>query len=441
MAETISMPKLGFDMAEGTLVRWVKNEGENVNKGDVLAEIETDKATVEVESSASGVIRKLLVEAGSVVPVGDPIAVVGSADEKIDEAPTKVAEAPAEKKTDEEGGEELKTEPAEEAPREEQKPKKEEKPALQAQPAPAPVAEAEAAAQEGPIKASPLAKKIASDNQLDLSRVQGTGPGGRVVRKDVEAALADGAQKTDGRPAAPAPAATVATAAAEDETVQLTRLRQAIARRMVESTTTVPHFYLTHEYKMDALMAMRKQINEYLPENEKLSVNDFIIKAVALTLREFPNLNASFAGDKVIRHGAVNVGIAVAVEGGLLTVVTRNTDQQPLRALSSEAKRMAAGAREGKVRPNDIEGSTFSVSNLGMFDVENFAAIINPPEAGILAVGSARQVPVVENNEIKIGWRMKATISVDHRVSDGAEAAQFMQKLAEFLETPVRMLV
>ncbi|HSL31755.1 MAG TPA: 2-oxo acid dehydrogenase subunit E2, partial [Anaerolineales bacterium] len=180
---------------------------------------------------------------------------------------------------------------------------------------------------------------------------------------------------------------------------------------------------------------------EYLPDNEKLSVNDFIIKAVALTLREFPNINASFGGDKVIRHGAVNVGIAVAVEGGLLTVVTRNTDQQPLRALSSEAKRMAAGAREGKVRPNDIEGSTFSVSNLGMFDVENFAAIINPPEAGILAVGSARQVPVVENNEIKIGWRMKATISVDHRVSDGAEAAQFMQKLAEFLETPVRMLV
>jgi pyruvate dehydrogenase E2 component (dihydrolipoamide acetyltransferase) len=192
---------------------------------------------------------------------------------------------------------------------------------------------------------------------------------------------------------------------------------------------------------MDALMALRKQINDYLPENEKLSVNDFIIKAVALTLREFPNLNSSFAGDKAIRHGAVNVGVAVAVEGGLLTVVNRNTDQQPLRALSADVKRMVAGAREGKVRPNDIEGSTFSISNMGMFDVENFLAIINPPEAGIIAVGSARQVPVVENNEIKIGWRMKATISVDHRVSDGAEAAQFMQKLAEFLENPVRMLV
>lgn len=430
MAETISMPKLGFDMAEGVLVRWVKNEGENVNKGDVLAEIETDKATVEVESSASGVVRKLLVEAGSVVPVGDPIAVVGSADEKIEDAPTKVTEAPAEKKTDEQGGEELKTEPSE-ARKQEAQPKAEEKPAPPAQPAQAPV-------QEGPVKASPLAKKIARDNNVDLTRVQGTGPGGRVVRKDVEAALSGAQPSTPTRqPAAPAPVA----ATAEDETIQLTKLRQAIARRMVESTTSVPHFYVTHEYKMDALMTLRKQVNDYLPENEKVSVNDFIIKAVALTLREFPNINSSFAGDKVIRRGAINVGIAVAVEGGLLTVVNRNSDQQSLRALSADVKRMVAGAREGKVKPQDIEGSTFSISNMGMFDVENFLAIINPPEAGIIAVGSARQVPVVENGEIKIGWRMKATISVDHRVSDGAEAAQFMQKLAEFLENPVRMLV
>jgi pyruvate dehydrogenase E2 component (dihydrolipoamide acetyltransferase) len=435
MAETVSMPKLGFDMQEGVLVRWVKNEGENVNKGDVLAEIETDKATVEVESSASGVVRKLLVEAGSVVPVGDPIAVVGSADEKIEDAPTKVVEPPTEKKTDAQKGEEVKTKP------EDGRQKAEEKPAAPAKPEPAPVSEAAAprpvGQQEGPVKASPLAKKIARDNKVDLSRLQGTGPGGRVVRKDVEAALAGGQPAAVSRPSAPQPVAV----SAEDQTIQLTKLRQAIARRMVESTTTVPHFYVTHEYKVDALMALRKQINDYLPENEKLSVNDFIIKAVALTLREFPNLNSSFAGDKVIRHGAVNVGVAVAVEGGLLTVVNRNTDQQPLRALSADVKRMVAGAREGKVRPNDIEGSTFSISNMGMFDVENFLAIINPPEAGILAVGSARQVPVVENGEIKVGWRMKATISVDHRVSDGAEAAQFMQKLAEFLETPVRMLV
>jgi pyruvate dehydrogenase E2 component (dihydrolipoamide acetyltransferase) len=439
MAETISMPKLGFDMAEGTLVRWVKNEGENVNKGDVLAEIETDKATVEVESSASGVVRKLLVEAGSVVPIGDPIAIVGSADEKIDE-PTKTTEPKPEKKTDEQAGAELKTEP--EKPQEESKmPKAEEKPSPsgQTQPTATPVSHAPAPVQEGPVKASPLAKKIARDNNVDLSRLQGTGPGGRVVRKDIEAALSAGPSKVEGRPSTPIPS--VVPVSHEDETIQLTRLRQAIARRMTESKTTVPHFYVTHEYKIDALMAMRKQINDYLPENEKLSVNDFIIKAVALTLREFPNLNASFAGDKVVHHGAVNVGVAVAVEGGLLTVVNRNTDQQPLRVIASDVKRMVAGAREGKVKPNDIEGSTFSISNMGMYDVENFFAIINPPEAAILAVGSAREVPVVENGEVKPGWRMKATISVDHRVSDGVEAAKFMQKLAEFLENPVRMLV
>jgi pyruvate dehydrogenase E2 component (dihydrolipoamide acetyltransferase) len=442
MAETISMPKLGFDMAEGTLVRWVKNEGENVNKGDVLAEIETDKATVEVESSASGVVRKLLVEAGSVVPIGNPIAIVGSADEKIDETPTKVVEPTAEKKTDEQAGAELKTEP--EKPQEESKmPKAEEKPSPsgQTQPTAPPVSQAPAPVQEGPVKASPLAKKIARDNNVDLSHVQGTGPGGRVVRKDVEVALASGQPSAVSRQPSVQQVPSVVPVSHEDETIQLTRLRQAIARRMTESKTSVPHFYVTHEYKMDALMAMRKQINDYLPENEKLSVNDFIIKAVALTLREFPNLNASFAGDKVVHHGAVNVGVAVAVEGGLLTVVNRNTDQQPLRLIASDVKRMVAGAREGKVRPNDIEGSTFSISNMGMYDVENFFAIINPPEAAILAVGSAREVPVVENGEVKVGWRMKATISVDHRVSDGVEGARFMQKLAEFLENPVRMLV
>ncbi len=434
MAETISMPKLGFDMQEGTLVRWVKNEGENVNKGDVLAEIETDKATVEVESSASGVVRKLLVGEGTVVPVGDPIAVVGSADEKIEAMPTKVEEPKAEQKTEGQGGEELKT------GRREERSKKEEAQAPLAQPAAAP-AKSESSIvnrQSEIVRVSPLARKIARDNQLDLSRIQGTGPGGRVVRKDVESALSSGQSSVVSRqPAAP----TVVPVSREDQTVPLTKLRQAIARRMVESTTSVPHFYVTHEYKLDALMAMRKQINDYLPENEKLSVNDFIIKAVALALREFPNLNASYAGDKVVRHGAVNVGVAVSVEGGLLTVVTRNTDQQSLRTISAEVKRMAAGAREGKVKPNDIEGSTFSISNMGMYDVENFAAIINPPEAGIVAVGSAREVPVVENGEVKVGWRMKATISVDHRVSDGVEAAKFMQKLAEFLENPVRMLV
>jgi pyruvate dehydrogenase E2 component (dihydrolipoamide acetyltransferase) len=299
-----------------------------------------------------------------------------------------------------------------------------------------------AAEKAGPIKASPLAKKIARDNKVDLSRLDGTGPGGRIVRKDIEAALASGQPSAvSAQKPATAPIPSFVPISHEDETVQLTKLRQAIARRMTESKTSVPHFYVTHEYKMEAVMALRKQVNEYLPDNEKLSVNDFILKAVALALREFPNLNASFAGEKVVRHGAVNVGVAVAIPGGLLTIVNRNTDQQSLRAISADVKRMVAGAREGKVRPNDIEGSTFSISNMGMYDVENFAAIINPPEAAILAVGSAREVPVVENGEVKAGWRMKATISVDHRVSDGVEAAQFMQALAKYLEEPLRLLV
>jgi pyruvate dehydrogenase E2 component (dihydrolipoamide acetyltransferase) len=420
MAETVSMPKLGFDMREGTLVRWVKNEGEQINKGDVLAEIETDKATVEVESSAEGVVRRLLVGQGEVVPVGAPIAIVGGADEKIEEPAAPRAES----------------KPAASAPA----------PApLPSAPGPATGVPAVAAPAAGPAKASPLARKMARDKRLDLSRIQGSGPGGRIVRRDIEAALAEGAQPSPGAgrlyPAAAAPLPSFAPASYADETVGLSKLRQAIGRRMAESKTSVPHFYVTHEYKMDALMALRSQINEYLPEDQKLSVNDFIVKAAALTLRQFPNLNASLDGDKVVRHGAVNIGVAVTVEGGLLTVVSRDTDQKQLRQVSVEVKTMVARARDGKVRQDDIEGSTFSVSNLGMYDVENFIAIINPPEAAILAVGTACEVPVVENGTIRPGWRMKATISVDHRVSDGAEAARFMQALATYLEEPLRLLV
>lgn len=415
MAETITMPKLGFDMREGVLVRWVKTEGEPIQKGEVLAEIETDKATVEVESSAAGVVRKLLANQGDVVPVGAPIAIIGAPDEPIEAAaapaPTPAPQAEATALSS----------PA----------------AVQTAPAPAPASQAVTSPAAGPVKASPLAKRVARERGLDLSQIQGTGPGGRIVRRDIEAAL----QTVDRGPQTVTSPSTAHRPLSAAEPVPLTKLRQIIARRMSEAKQTVPHFYVTHEYKLDALMALRKQANETLPEEEKLSVNDFIIKAVALALRQFPNLNASFAGDKIVHHAEINIGVAVAVENGLLTIVNKNSDQQSLRAISADIKHKVAAARQGKVRPEDIEGSTFSISNLGMYDVENFIAIINPPEAAILAVGSARQVPVVENGEIKIGWRMKATISVDHRVSDGAEAAQFMQKLAEFLENPVRMLI
>jgi pyruvate dehydrogenase E2 component (dihydrolipoamide acetyltransferase) len=431
MAETINMPKLGFDMAEGTLIRWVKQVGENINKGDVLAEIETDKATVEVESSASGVVLQHIVDQGSVVPVNAPIAVIGAEGEKVDEAPKAESAKPKteEKASSPAGKPETKAEA-----------KAEEKPAAPSQPTPAPAQQAAAPVDSGPVKASPLAKKIARDNNVNLAGVQGSGPGGRVVRKDVEAALSSGqssvASKQSAQPAHQLPITTQ-----DDQTIQTTKLRQAIGRRLVESKQTIPHFYVTHEYKMDALMAMRKQANEYLPDNEKLSVNDFILKATALTLRQFPNLNATINGNEVIQFGHVNVAVAVTVPGGLMTVVVKDTDQKTMRQISGEVKAMAGRAREGKVKPDDVDGSTFSTSNLGMYDVEDFIAIINPPEAAILAISSAREVPVVDNGQIKPGWRMKATISVDHRVSDGAEAAQFMQKLAEFLENPVRMLV
>jgi pyruvate dehydrogenase E2 component (dihydrolipoamide acetyltransferase) len=431
MAETIIMPKLGFDMAEGTLVRWVKAEGEQINKGEVLAEIETDKATVEVESSATGTILKQLVDQGAVVPVSTPIAVVGEAGEEVGDIPA--PEAVAEPEKEQPTPEKTEAEPSKPEPA----PTKKEEPALEAATTP-----------EGRIKASPLARRVAEEENVDINRIQGTGPGGRIVRRDVEKAMEEGLPVPAPAPRKPAekapaiaPLPAFTAEPRDDETVQLTKLRQAIARRMVESKTSVPHFYVTHEYKMEALMDMRAQINGMLPEGEKLSVNDFIVKAVALTLREFPNLNASYAGDKVIRHGAINVGVAVSVEGGLLTVVNQDTDQKPLRQISIDMKGMVARARAGKVKPSDIEGSTFSVSNMGMYDVEHFIAIINPPEAGILAVGSAMEVPVVENGEIKPGWRMKATLSVDHRVSDGAEGARFMQALAKYLEEPLRLLV
>ncbi len=446
MADTVSMPKLGFDMAEGTLVRWVKAEGEAIAKGDVLAEIETDKATVEVESTFEGTVLKHLVEKGTSVPVGSPIAVIGQPGEEVNAeaaAPAPAASAPAKDGADEKQAE-----------------------------APAPAAQPDQAGQTTPageVKASPLARRMAAEHNIDLGRLTGTGPGGRVVKKDIEAALEGGApaaapaQATPRTtPATQTPVPTAAKAAPEqpvtrmvdvplsgfatgqtpaDERVELNRLRSAIGRRMVESKQQVPHFYVTHEYDVDELMALRKQVNDLLPDGQKLSINDFIIKAVALCLRRYPNLNASLEGDQIIRHGAVNIGNAVAVPGGLLTVVVKGADQKPLRLIAQEMKEMAGRVREGKVKPDDIEGSTFSISNLGMFDVLEFLAIINPPEAAILAVSTAQQMPVVVDGEVKVRWRVRITLSADHRITDGAEAAEFMQALEDYIEKPMRLMM
>jgi pyruvate dehydrogenase E2 component (dihydrolipoamide acetyltransferase) len=434
MAETISMPKLGFDMAEGTLVRWVKTEGESINKGDVLAEIETDKATVEVESTHSGVIHRLLVEPGSIVPVGTPIAVIAAPGEKVEEKA-------------EEGGKPAASPAGTPA-------------AAAAKPSPAVSTPTEVVvAPAGPVHASPLARRIAKENAIDLGQVRGSGPEGRIVRKDIEAALASRSASAAVSAVAPvvfAPAAKALTPAPggpapmpypvlgevpADQVIPLSKLKATVGRRTQEAKATVPHFYVCHEYNMEGVMALRKQLNAFVPDDQKLSVNDFIVRAVALTLRQFPNVNATIKGNEIIRHGHIHVGNAVSTENGLLTVVSKDADQKPLRVLSTEIKAMAARARIGKVRLEDIEGSTFSISNLGMYDVENFLAIINPPEAAILAVSSAKQVPVVVNGELRVGTRMKTTLSADHRVSDGAEAAQFLQALAVLLEDPYRLLM
>ena len=455
MADVVSMPKLGFDMAEGTLVRWVVVEGQPVAKGGVLAEIETDKATVEVESIYEGVVLKHLVTEGSVVPVNTPIAIIGAAGESVDTAALGMQEG------------------AESAPPavEGATPKTEAAPVkfptgegastiVEAVAAIAPVAAAEVdTSLPGGVRASPLARRLAVERGIDLRLVQGSGPAGRIVRADVEnyravPAIEPAAPVPSIPTAAPAPSAQAATVplpalapvvmeARSDTRISISRLRQAIGRRMAEAKKSVPHFYVSHEYDMAPVMDLRKQVNALLPENEKLSVNDFVIKAAALALRAFPNLNASVDTQKIeiVQYGHVNIGVAVSVPNGLLTVVCRDADMKSLRQISIEVKTMAGKARDGKVRPEDIEGSTFSISNLGMYDVEDFLAIINPPEAAILAVGSAREVPVVVNGEVKPGVRMKATISVDHRVSDGVEAARYMQFLAQYLEQPLRLMM
>jgi pyruvate dehydrogenase E2 component (dihydrolipoamide acetyltransferase) len=431
MAETVIMPKLGFDMAEGTLVRWVKAEGENVNKGEVLAEIETDKATVEVESSFSGIVYRHLVEQGAVVPVGVPIATITSPGEKVEETSQKPQAVAT-----------LTTVPAAQT---------------SVNPTGIPVVEQQTVRPtglvEGMLKASPLAKRVAAEKGLDIHNMPGSGPGGRVVMSDVEAYLAAkvapaaaGPTPPDITPVIPPVASLpiplpVIAEGTTDQHVPIDRLRAAIGRRMQESKQQTPHFYVTHEYNVAPLMKLRSELNALLPDDQKLSVNDFIVKATAMALRQFPNLNATLLGKEVVRYGHVHVGVAVAVNNGLLTIVCRDADYKGLRQLSQEVKDMVSRARQGKVRPDDIEGSTFSISNLGMYDVEHFIAIINPPEAAILAIGSARQVPVVVDGEVRVGTRMKVTLSADHRVSDGVEVAQFLQALGKFLEEPLRLIL
>ena len=404
MATVVSMPKLGFDMAEGLLVRWVKAEGEAVAKGEVLAEIETDKATVEIEAEAGGVVLKHLVTENTSVPIGAPITVIGEEGEEFDMDSVEV----------------------------------ESEAVIPEAAAPTPIAVAETPSNgdgrlPAGVTASPVARRLADERGIELGSLSGSGPQGRIVKRDVEAAVS-----------AAAPAITpFQPAAAPTETVRvpLSKLRETIGRRMTAAKQQLPHFYVTSDLDAAPMMDLRRQLNSRMPEDGQFSVNDFLVKASAMALREFPNLNASLDGGEIVRHGHIHVGVAVALDGGLMTVVAKDVDSKPIRQLSSELRDLVARARSGKVRPGDIQGSTFTLSNLGMFQVDHFIAIINPPEAAILAVGSVRDEAVVVNGQVVPGKRLQVTLSADHRVTDGAEAARWLQVFRQYVENPVHTLV
>ena len=432
MAEFIKMPTLGFDMEEGTMGAWLKEVGDPVAKGDVLAEIESDKVTQELQARAEGVLLAQLANTGDMIPVGANLGIIGAEGEDIE---AMVAEA---------GGNGA----APSAPKEEE-PKSEEKAAEPAAEPTAKTAEkppSTAVSDEFPggVKATPVARRMAQEHEVDLKQVSGTGPDGRIRKADIEAYIERGpvtAAPETVTPALPTIKPTTVPIGEQDTVFETSRLRKTIARRMTESKVTVPHFYVTTEVDMAAALELRKQINTALPADNKVSVNDLVVKAAALALREFPNLNAAYAGEQTVHYKDINVGSAVAVEGGLLTVVQRNTDTSTLSKVAADHKAMIARAREGKVQADDITGSTFTVSNLGAFDVDHFIAIINPPNVAILAVGSAKQVPVVVDGELSVGTRMMGTISADHRVSDGVEAAQYMQTFKRLLENPLQLLL
>ena len=414
MAELITMPKLGFDMAEGILVEWVKKVGDVVGEDDILAIIETDKANVEVTSFKTGVLRQLLVVEGAVIPVGEAIAVVGTSEEEIDLDALGVQEEAAEV--------EVKAEPAT---------------AADTEPALAPVV-----AERGRVLASPVTRRMAEELGIDLIQIEGSGPSGRIVKRDLEAYLKERDRVPEKAPPPPIPTPSYKPVTEEYRTEPLSPIRRTIGRRMVESKQQAPHFYATMEVDMEAALTLRLQLNAIMPDGVKISVNDLLVKAAAIALQEFPNINASFAGKAIHIHNQINIGIAVARETGLVTTVIKDCDKKSLSQIAQDAQTLVNRAREGRMQADDMIGGTFVISNLGMFGVEDFVAIINPPQAAILAAGAVRRVPVVnEDGEFAVGTRMKVTISADHRVTDGAEVAQFLQAFKAALEQPMRLVL
>ena len=414
----VVMPKLSEAMESGKVIKWIKKEGDRVEGGEIIAEIETDKADLELEAFGSGVLRKIVVPAGDRAPVGGLIAVIADA---ADDIAGLLAGAPAP--------------PAAAAPPPPVSPAPPPRvvapppPPRPMAPAPAPVP---VAVPGGRVKASPLAKKVAARSGVDLRLVQGSGPGGRIVRRDVEAAAT----------AAPAlaPVAIPAAPGVEYQDVPLSSIRAAIARRMPLAKAPVPHFYVTVEIAMDRAWELREALNA-LEGQPKISVTDMIVKACVLALTRHPEVNASFQGESIRVNYRVHMGLAVALDEGLITPVLRNCEAKSLAQIAAAGRDLVERARARKLRAPELSGATFSVSNLGMFDVDEFSAIINPPEGAILAVGAVKVVPVVEEGRIGMGRRMKVTLSCDHRVMDGAMGARFLQTLKQLLEEPLRLLV
>jgi len=445
MPTEILMPALSPTMEEGTLAKWLVKEGDTVNAGDLLAEIETDKATMEFEAVDEGTIGKILVEEGSEgVKVNTPIAVLLEEGESADDIKSGEASAPksagaAEPAKDDKAGGEGAGKGTTAEP-------------VAKSATPAPAAPTDDSGER--VFASPLARRIAAEKGLDLAQIKGSGPHGRIVRADVEGAkpaaapAREAAKPADKAPAPAAPSGPSPDAVMamyegrEYEEVKLDGMRKTIAARLTEAKQTVPHFYLRREIRLDALMKFRADLNKQLePRGVKLSVNDFIIKACALALQAVPDANAVWAGDKVLKLKPSDVAVAVAIEGGLFTPVLKDAEMKSLSALSAEMKDLAKRARDRKLAPQEYQGGTFAISNLGMFGIENFDAVINPPHGAILAVGAGLKKPVVgADGELTVATVMSVTLSVDHRVIDGAMGADLLTQIVENLENPMVML-
>ena len=420
MAEIIAMPDLGFEAGEGELSVWLKSVGDEIQAGEPIAEFESDKVTLEVEASAAGVLLELLIQPGQSAPAGAPIARVGEAHE--------LSSPPSPAPTQEPS-------PPPVAPPEAETPSA---PLPAAPPEKQPARHLSREPIENGVLATPIALRMAREHNLDLRRVAGSGPGGRILRGDVESHLAQAGPGTTAvaslqAPGASDPSMTTGSPASP--------LRRTIAQRMSRSKQSIPHFYITSSVTMDEALALRRQINDALPADEQVTVNDLVMKATALALRDFPNLNASYVEDRIEHHPDIHIGAAVAVEGGVLTVVNRQTDRRNIDEIARANRAMIARARAGKVRPEDVSGSTFTISNLGGYDTDHFAAIINPPQAAILGVATARETAVVEEGQVVVRTVMQVTISADHRVTDGAECALFLQRVKELLETPIKLLL